>query len=284
MTAGPEAAEAPRPVDWIGRTERRADPMDPWPAAALIATLELDRPVPGAGDPLPLFWHWMHFKEAAPRSALGPDGHPALGGFLPPVAEPRRMWAGGRLVRHGDLPLGRPAERVSTILDVAEKTGRSGPLTFVTLRHEIAGAAGLAVVEEQDIVYRADPDPAAPPPAPKPAPTDETARAAWDCDETVLFRYSALTFNGHRIHYDLAHARETEGYPGLVVHGPLLATLLLELATGLAGPPRRFAFRATAPVFARERFETCARAEAHGLALWVRGADGRLAMTAEARW
>jgi 3-methylfumaryl-CoA hydratase len=201
------------------------------------------------------------------------------------------MWAGGRLAFHAPLPLGRPAARVSTVVGVAEKTGRRGPLTFVTVRHEIFGAQGLAVTEEQDIVYREDPEPGAVPPEPPSAPGNETCGRAWTCDPVLLFRYSALTFNGHRIHYDADYARSVEGYPGLVVHGPLLATLLLELAAGL-GPPAaggfvplaRFAFRATAPVFAGERFETCARPEAGGLALWVRGADGRLAMTAEAAW
>jgi 3-methylfumaryl-CoA hydratase len=273
------------PGAWIGLTERRADAMDPWAAGALIATLGLDRPAPRAGDPLPPFWHWLHFREAAPAGALGPDGHPAPGGFMPKVAQPRRMWAGGRLAFHAPLPLGRDAERVSTIAEVAEKRGRSGALTFVTVRHEIAGGAGRAVTEEQDIVYREDPGPEAARHAPREAPADETASRAWACDPVALFRYSALTFNGHRIHYDADYAREVEGYPGLVVHGPLLATLLLELAAGLRPePPARFAFRATAPVFARERFETCAREAAGGLALWVRGGDGRLAMTAEAGW
>ena len=271
----------PAPEDWIGTTRTRADPMDPWAAGALIATLELDRPAPGPGDPLPPFWHWMHFLEAAPRSALGPDGHPATGGFMPRVAQPRRMWAGGRLRVHAPLPLGTPATRRETIADVRRKTGRAGAMTFVTVRHEIAGGAGLAAVEEQDIVYRPDPDPDAPPRPPEQAPADETDARAWSCDPTVLFRYSALTFNGHRIHYDLDHATRVEGYPGLVVHGPLLATLLLELARemgagrGIAG----MAFRATAPVFADEPFETCGRPDGgDALALWVRGADGRLAM------
>ncbi len=276
-----DVAEMAEPEDWVGRQERRADAMDPWAANALAATLELERPPFAPGAALPLFWHWLHFREAAPRSALGVDGHPALGGFMPPVPEPRRMWAGGRLRAAGPLTLGQPAERVSTIASVRRTAGRSGPLSFVTLRHEIASAGRPAFTEEQDIVYRTDPAPGAAP-APTPAPADHTASRLWSCDATVLFRYSALTFNGHRIHYDLGYARDVEGYPGLVVHGPLLATLLLELATEIAGPPAAFAFRARAPVFAGEPFEACAKPADGGLALWIRGEDGRLAMTAEA--
>ncbi|MEM9144821.1 MAG: MaoC family dehydratase N-terminal domain-containing protein [Pseudomonadota bacterium] len=271
------------PKAWIGRSRTIADPMDPFAAQALVATLELDRPAPGLGDPLPPFWHWMHFREAARRSALGPDGHPATGSFLPKCPEPRRMWAGGRLRFAAPLPLGAPAEQRSTIAAVTAKQGRQGPLSFVTVRHEISGAIGLAVTEEQDIVYRTDPPPEAPRPQPPQAPRDEDAASAWSCDATVLFRYSALTFNGHRIHYDQEYARTVEGYAGLVVHGPLLATLLLEQARRMGVVPATFQFRATSPVLADEPFETCGRLGAEGLALWVRGADGRLAMTAEVR-
>lgn len=272
------------PKAWIGKTQERRDPMDPWAAAAMVAMLELDRPVPGPGDALPLFWHWLYFREAFPRSALGPDGHPAVGGFMPKVAQPRRMWAGGRLRVAGALPLGAPAVKRSSIADVAEKTGRAGEMTFVTVRHEISGAVGLAVTEEQDVVYRHDPPPGAPRPATKQAATDEDTARDWCCDSTVLFRYSALTFNGHKIHYDLTHAREVEGYPGLVVHGPLLATLLLELVAETVEPASiaGFDFRATAPVFAGETFTCCAKRTESGFALWVRGKDGRLAMQASA--
>ena len=271
------------PTDWIGRSRVETDPLDPWASRAFCATLELDRRVPAPGDPLPPFWHWMHFLEAAPRSALGQDGHPATGGFMPKVPQPRRMWAGGRVTFHRPLPLGQPATRRSTIANVSEKTGRAGAMTFVTVSHEIEGGAGLALTEEQDIVYRFDPDPSAPGPVPKAAPINETARRDWCCDATVLFRYSALTFNGHRIHYDLKHATGTEGYPGLVVHGPLLATLLLDLAGSMVGDAaiKGFSFRAMAPVFADEPFSACARAGAGRLALWIRGSDGRLAMQGE---
>ncbi|MBK0399279.1 MaoC family dehydratase N-terminal domain-containing protein [Limibaculum sp. M0105] len=273
----------PDPTDWVGRSRTETDPMSPWAANALVATLGLDRPAFAPGDALPPFWHWMYFLEARPRTELGPDGHPATGGFMPAVRQPRRMWAGGRVEFHAPMPLGAPATRRSTIAQVAEKTGRAGEMTFVTVRHEIGGSGGPAIVEEQDIVYRFDPEPGAKPPAPKAAPTDETARREWSMGPVELFRYSALTFNGHRIHYDLRHATETEGYPGLVVHGPLLATLLLDLAGDMAGGAhriRRFDFRALAPVFAGETFTACGREAPEGADLWIRGNDGRLTMTA----
>ncbi|MEM6680389.1 MAG: hypothetical protein AAF675_21190 [Pseudomonadota bacterium] len=267
------------------------DGMDPWSANALIATLGLDRPAFEAGDPLPPFWHWLHFREAAPRSALGRDGHPAPGWSIPATGLPRRMWAGGRLVFPGPLPLGAPARRRSRSLGVTNKTGRSGPLAFVTMQHDIEGPDGLAVREAQDLVYREDWQPGTPPPATRSAPIlppDGLSRG-WQLNATALFRYSALTFNGHRIHYDLAYAREVEGYQGLVVHGPLLATLMLELARE-AEPGRmrafrgRFAFRAASPVFADEPFTVAGHARDRGLTLWVAGGDGRLAMTGDLDW
>ena len=270
------------PQDWIGRNEEVPDALDPWPANALVATLGLERGAFAGGDALPPFWHWLHFREAAPRAALGRDGHPAPGAFMPPVGRARRMWAGGRLWFHAPLRLGAPATRRSTIADVTRKTGRSGALTFVTVRNEMLQDGAVAVSEEQDIVYRPDPAPRAARPAPQQAPAEATHRRDWIFDSVMLFRYSALTFNGHRIHYDADYAREVEGYPGLVVHGPLLATLLLELAGEIAGPPARFAFRATAPVVAGE--EVCVCAASGGTSLWCVGADGRLAMQAEAAW
>ncbi|MGF1503073.1 MAG: acyl-CoA dehydrogenase [Paracoccaceae bacterium] len=277
----PATDAAPDPAEAVGRTQSTKDPLDPWAANALAAALDLpDRFA--ESDALPPFWHWLYFREAAARADLGPDGHPARGRFLPATAEPRRMWAGGRLEFHAALPLGHAGTRRSTVADVSRKIGRSGPLTFATVRHEIAGALGPALTEEQDLVFRTDPPPDAPPPAPEPAPGDETEARRWQADATLLFRYSALSYNGHRIHYDAAYAREVEGYPGLVVHGPLLATLLLELVRGR--PLRRFAFRARAPVFAGEPFEACVRELDAAADLWIRGGDGRLAMSALAEW
>jgi 3-methylfumaryl-CoA hydratase len=270
---------------WIGRTERVSDPLAPWPAAALAATLDRDDP-PGAGDPLPAGWHWAYFLEAARAGALGRDGHPRRGGFLPPVPLPRRMWAGGRLGFEADLPLGAPAERVSEIVGVSAREGRTGPLVFVTVRHAISGARGVAVVEEHDIVYREDPRPGEAAPAPKAAPADAAWRREVRPDAVLLFRYSALTFNGHRIHYDRDYATRVEGYPGLVVHGPLMATLLLDLLRreNPGRRPARFEFRALSPVFDTAPFAVCGRPEGDGAALWVSGPSGELAMTARAEF
>ncbi|MEL7139745.1 MAG: acyl-CoA dehydrogenase [Pseudomonadota bacterium] len=284
------------PQAWRGRLDRSSDAMDPFAANALGATLDLGRAPFRPGDALPPFWHWLYFPEAAPRASLGRDGHPAPGWSLPATGLPRRMWAGGRLVFRAPLPLGAPAERVTKLGSLKRKEGRSGPLAFVTMRREIAGAAGPAVTEEQDIVYRQEHERAAPAPDAPAAPPAPSPAAGWSqhwqLDETVLFRYSALTFNGHRIHYDAAYAREVEGYAGLVVHGPLLATLLLELAAA-AAPDRfapffrgRFAFRAASPVIAGEPFTTHATRREGGLDLWVSAGDApeRLAMTAEVGW
>lgn len=277
--------------DAVGRTMRLEDRIDPWRAGALHATLGLDGPAPAEGDPLPAFWHWIYFLEARPRGALGRDGHPAkgAGGFIPDLGLPRRMWAGGRLEFHRPLPLGCAAEKVTTIEAIEEKTGRTGPLAFVTLRHEISGPDGLAVTERQDIVYREDPAPNAPRPAPAAAPTDEERCELWRLGPVELFRYSALTFNGHRIHYDRDYAREVEGYPGLVVHGPLIAQLLLGLAETALGPAARFEFRARAPAFDGEEIAICLKSDSPiagavtaNATLWARGADGRLVMSGEA--
>jgi len=270
----------------VGRSVEIADAMDPARAAALHAALGREGPSPQAGDPLPPFWHWLYFWDARPPSALGRDGHPKLGGFLPDMGLPRRMWAGGRLSFRCPVLLGAPARKRSTIAAATRKEGRSGPLAFLTVRHEITGASGVGVVEEQDIVYREDPAPGAPAPTSEAARTDEAYRRRWTANSTLLFRYSALTFNGHRIHYDLDYCREVEGYPGLVVHGPLLATLMLELAAAvLPGRLASFAFRARSPVFHTEAFEVCAKPLFKGaegdIALWVRAEDGRLAMTGE---
>ncbi|WP_328703049.1 FAS1-like dehydratase domain-containing protein [Arenibaculum pallidiluteum] len=268
---------------WVGRTETRSDHLDPWTARAMAATL--GRPgVPEAGDPLPPGWHWAFFREAAPATALGRDGHPRRGGFLPPVPLPRRMWAGGRLSFPGTLRVGARAVRVSEILSVEGRQGRTGPLIFVTVRHTIDGGEGPAVAEEHDIVYRADPRPGDPAPAAQPAPGGASWTRRVVPDPVLLFRYSALTFNGHRIHYDLSYATGVEGYPGLVVHAPLMATLLLDLLEREAGAPpvRHFAFRGMAPVFDTAAFTLNGRAAGTGAELWVAGPAGELAVNATA--
>lgn len=262
------------------RSERIADRMDPARAAALHATLGRAGPPSAAGEALPAFWHHIHFWAPQPPAALGRDGHPRVGqGLIPDLGLPQRMWAGGRLAFHAPLVIGTPAERVSVCESVAEKQGRSGRLGFVTLRHEILQRGRLCLVEHQDLVYRAPPDRRHSAPPPPEARGDEAEAVQRAFDAVTLFRYSALTFNGHRIHYDADYCREVEGYPGLVVHGPLLAQMLIDLAERAAGPVANFAFRATAPLFSGETGSFCRGPDG---ALWVRGADGRLCMAATA--
>ncbi len=256
--------------------------MDPARAEALHATLGRPGPPPAAGGPLPPLWHWIYFWSIAPMAELGPDGHLALGRFLPDMGLPRRMWAGSRFTFHRSLSLGAPAERRSTIADVVSKEGRSGPLAFVTVQHRLSDADGLCVEEQQDLVFRSAQKPGAPPAPPKPAPSNGPA---WSRrvtpDPVLLFRYSALTFNGHRIHYDRDFACDTEGYPGLIVHGPLLGLLMCQLAMDENGPrrPAGYRFRLSQPIFAHQNF-TVAGSPLDGgreAELWVQNEDGALA-------
>ncbi|PPQ27279.1 FAS1-like dehydratase domain-containing protein [Rhodopila globiformis] len=268
---------------WIGRQEILLDQITRFPVAALSATLDRDDQVPKGGDELPPLWHWLYFLPTARQSALGPDGHPARGGFLPPVPLPRRMWAGGRLMFHQPLRVGETITRVSTVQDVTVKHGRNGPLCFVLVRHDISGNDGLALVEEHDIVYRDMPGPGEAPAAPKPARTDDAWRRDIQPTDPLLFRYSALTFNSHRIHYDRRYVTETEGYPGLVVHGPLIATLLMDLLRRNADRPvGSFRFRAVSPLFDTAPFSVHGAPDGDNVALWARSAEGNLAMEAEA--
>ena len=276
--------------DWIGRTELQQDVITPVPWAALAATLDRPLPDPGPapGTPLPALWHWLYFLPLAPQSALGPDGHPRRGDFLPPVALPRRMWAGSELDFAEPLYLGDRLERRSTIEQVSSKTGRSGPLVFVTVRHEIRrpGAAAPALTERHHIVYRDRPG-VGDAPAPRlPAPAAGRWRQDLQPDAVLLFRYSALTFNGHRIHYDRSHATGAEGYPGLVVHGPLIATLLLGLLQRERprARVRGFRFRALHPAFDGQPLSLHGEPAADGrsVALWASDADNGLCMQAEA--
>ncbi len=279
-------------ADWIGRTESRVDTVTAAPMAALSATLDRDDPVPRQGDPLPLLWHWLYFLPTDPQSTLAPDGHARLGGFLPPVALQRRMYAGGRVELHHALRVGDPIRRTSRIVDVAEKTGRSGPLTFVRVRHEISSAAGLALVEDHDIVYRDSAGREAPRPVETaPGATDGSfgGEADWMReivpDEALLFRYSALTFNAYRIHYDRDFAVAIQGYQGLVVHAPLVATLLADLLRRSMADPvvSTFSFRALQPIIDGRSLALCGRrVDAGRVALWARVADGSRAFEATA--
>ena len=275
--------------EWIGRTEKRTDQVRAAPVAALAATLDRDDPEPLPGSDLPPLWHWLFFTPLARASEIGADGHAKRGGFLPPVPLPRRMWAGGRLQFDHPLHIGDEITRHSSISDVNIKHGRSGALVFVTVRHQISDARGVALTEEHDIVYRDNPLPDAPSTTPQPASANATFTRELVPDPVLLFRYSALTFNGHRIHYDRPYATEVEGYPGLIVHGPLIATLLLDLLRRERPDARvrRFAFKAMRPVFDIHRFSVCGKPEAsaHGeqrVALWARDHEGFLAMQAHA--
>ncbi len=279
-------------TDWIGREESATDVLRSEPVRALEAALDRDGAAYTAGTAMPPLRHWLSFWVIAPRSGLGRDGHPKLGGFLPDVGAhwgrpARRMWAGSRLEFHHDLPLDQPATRRAVIEAVSEKHGRSGGLVFVTVRQDISDASGrLCVTDRHDIVYREDGNSqTVPEPAPASISGDQQHEQAFLADATLLFRYSALTFNGHRIHYDRDYAREVEGYGGLVVHGPLLATLLCDFARALRPQQAmaRFSFRGRRPVIDGQGFTLCAKDAADGgLALWIRDHEGMLAMTAEA--
>lgn len=273
---------------WIGKSETRTDLIAPFPANALAATLDRDDPVYVEGSDLPPLWHLVYCLPVARISKLGYDGHPAKGGFLPPVPLPRRMWAGGRFAFLRPLKIGSRVTRTATVLDVSHKAGRTGSLVFVTARFEFSDVDGVAMSEERDIVYR-EPlvaEAGAPVAAAKRAP--ETAQ--WERvirpDPVLLFRYSALTFNGHRIHYDQPFATRQEGYPGLIVHGPLLATLLVDLVRREMPDATiaTFDFRAVSPLFDTADFAVCGTPSVDGrtIKLWARGADGALAMDATA--
>ena len=267
---------------WVGRTDERRDVIVTERCVALQAAFHHPGTMLSAGDPLPPLWHWLYFWDIAPRSGLGRDGHPALGGFLPPVGPARRMWAGSRVSFPGALRLGETATRVSTIASIAEKTGRSGRLVFVTVRHELSGGEGLAIVDEHDIVYREDNGTNASARPGEPAPEGAQWSEQVDPDPTLLFRYSALTFNGHRIHYDREYAHDVEGYDGLVVHGPMLATMMVGLAAR-ALPDRkisRFEFRGLRPVLDIDTFTVNADPDgADALSVWVANGEGMLSMS-----
>lgn len=273
---------------WQGNSESHTDWLTASPVAALAATLDRADPAPSTGAPLPALWHWLYFLPFAPHSQIGEDGHPRRGGFLPPVPLPRRMWAGSRLRWNASNPLqvGQEVQRTSTIQSVKHKAGRSGELLFVQLEHRYANAQGEALVEEQDIVYRAAAAPGTPAPAPQKPPL--AGQAAWSRsitpDPVLLFRYSALTFNGHRIHYDRDYATREEGYSGLVVHGPLLATLLMDLLRRHLPEAKvaSFAFKAVRPTLDTHTFSVHGKPSEDGktIALWGEDHEGWLTIQA----
>ena len=272
---------------WVGRTETLTDELNAAPVRGLSATLDRDDPAPGPGTVLPPLWHWLYFLPQHRQSEIGPDGHAKRGGFLPPVPLPRRMWAGGRLTWDAVNPLvvGDAVRRTSRIASVTHKAGRTGDLLFVLVRHEIANARGLSLTEEHDIVYRA----VAQPGDPVPPPVAAEPGAAWQReivpDDVLLFRYSALTFNGHRIHYDRRYVTEVEGYPGLIVHGPLIATLLVDLVRRHRPQAfvKGFQFKAVRPTFDLHPFRLNAQPSADGktVRVWAQDHEGWLTMQGE---
>lgn len=277
------AGESPYAA-WIGRTEQLEDDMSPGQAVAAAATMDDTTTVLGPGAALPLLWHWFYFLPRAPQSRLGVDGHPERGGFLPPIPYPRRMFAGARLRLHRPLTLGAPARREGVIRNVTTKSGRSGSLAFVTVGYSFFQGDTLCIEEEQDIVYR---EPGLPVPAPAPVELPPPPVGAWSRvvtpDSRLLFRFSALTFNAHRIHYDRDYATQEEGYPGLVVHGPLTAILLLELVRfNATRPVAGFSFRGQAPLFDLSPFRLVAVPEGDRVILEAQGPDGKAALSAEA--
>ncbi|MEO3388393.1 MaoC family dehydratase N-terminal domain-containing protein [Mesorhizobium sp. CAU 1741] len=270
---------------WIGRQ----DTVDDLLTVDLVRKFRATFNQPGevrVGDVAPQLIHFCLGQPSAPTASLGADGHPARGGFLPPVPLPRRMWAAGKLVFHGDLRVGDSVSRVSRIADVAVKEGRSGTLCFVTVEHDVLIGGDRRIEERQVIVYR-EPDAAAPsqPPSPvDPAPEGERQRRV-EPTAALLFRYSAMTFNGHLIHYDRTYATQVEGYPGLVVHGPMQATMLLQLATELRGKaPAQFSFRSESPLFDSDPIVLHATDTAQGMSLWTTRENGPFAMRADAAW
>ena len=271
---------------WIGRSQTLHDNITTAPWVALNATLDHpDRPVV-PGDALPPLWHWLYFLPKHRQSEIGADGHAKRGGFLPPVLLPRRMWAGSQFEFHTPVRVGDVVARKSTIADVARKEGRSGKLVFVKVKHELFcnGAASPALTEFHDIVYRQARQPGDVEPRPQPGPTGAPWQREIVPDDVLLFRYSALTFNGHRIHYDRKYVTEVEGYPGLVVHGPLIATLLMDLLRRHASDAQvaSFRFKAVRPTFDLHPFKVNGQREGNTVKLWAQDHEGWLTMDAVA--
>ncbi len=269
--------------DWIGRKESAADVATGWPVAALNATLDRHEPPPAEGDAIPPGWHWLYFLETHPASELGHDGHAKRGGFLPPVPLPRRMWAGGRIEFRRALRVGDRMRRESEIVSVEPKTGKSGSLVFVTVRHTVLIADEVAVVEDHDIVYREAAKAGEPPPQVRPAPATAPWRRELTADIVTLFRFSALIFNAHRIHYDLDYVKE-EGYPALIVHGPLQTLLMLDLCRRNNADVAKLDYRAVHPVFDTELLSVNGNPAADGskVDLWIANGAGNYAMTGTA--
>ena len=269
-------------LEWTNKTTEAEDTIRLQPANFMKATLNRP-PKLKEGDNLPPLWHWVYFLEAKPESDLGRDAHPKKGDFLPPIQLPRRMWAGGRFTFYNDLVIGEKAQKITTIKKIVEKEGSAGPLCFITLEHKIYSKDEISIIEEQDLVYLQDQQ------GSKSLPLAQNNVEKADFSQEIhpsailLFRYSALTFNGHRIHYDLDYAKNVEGYDGLVFHGPLTATLLLDLALKERKQPiKKYSFRGIAPLSNLDCFWIEGKSEDNTAILWARRKDGVVAMKAKA--
>jgi 3-methylfumaryl-CoA hydratase len=271
---------------WIGRSETVHDTIGPTPVKALNATLDHPAAPAPNGTPLPPLWHWLYFLPLHRQSEIGPDGHAKRGGFLPPVPLPRRMWAGSQFEFRSPVRVGDAVARTSTIDGVTSKEGRTGKLVFVKVRHELRcnGASDPAIVEFHDIVYREAKRSTDVEPPPQAAPTGAAWRREVVADDVLLFRYSALTFNGHRIHYDRKYVTDVEGYPGLIVHGPLIATLLMDLLRCHAPEAEvaTFRFKAVRPTFDLHPLRVNGQRQGNSVKLWAQDHEGWLTMDAVA--
>jgi 3-methylfumaryl-CoA hydratase len=271
---------------WIGRSQESSDVVTAQLVKGLRATLFQEIGEPKPGDAAPFTVHWCLAQPVFPMTLLGRDGHPTRGGFLPPVPLPRRMWAGGELQFFDTLRVGDEQRRNSRIADVTVKKGSSGTLCFVSVEHEVTTPRGVAIRERQDIVYREmggnQPAPAKTASPPPVAKHRETHMA----DAVLLFRYSALTFNGHRIHYDRDYVTNVEGYPGLIFHGPLQAAFIVELAAKLHGgkPPKKLSYRGVQPLFEGAEFSVNANYNGAAMEVWTANAAGEPTMKGTATW
>lgn len=269
-------ADAGEWARWVGRTTTVTDTLDPAQARKMQATLDRE-PAIAVGEELPPAWHWLYFHDPVRAGDLGDDGHPRLGLSLPQFPLTRRMWAGGRLEWARPLRVGVPAIRTSTVASIDSKQGRTGSLIFVAINHEVTQGGQTCIVERQDVVYR-EAAGSAGEVAPMAAEVTCDHEARWTFDSAALFRYSALTFNSHRIHYDADYARDVEGYPGVIVHGPLLATLLLDIVVQNGRTPRSMEYRAKNPVFLPDSVVVRSSREGDAVHVWAARGTGGLAM------
>ncbi len=271
---------------WIGRSSQASDIVTAQLVKGLRATLFMEIGDPRPGDAAPWTVHWCLAQPVYPMSELGPDGHPTRGGFLPPVPLPRRMWAGGELEFFDALRVGDETTRTSRIADVTMKTGSTGVLCFVSVDHLVTTSRGTALRERQDIVYRDISTAPATALAKAAAPPAAKHRETHMADPVLLFRYSALTFNGHRIHYDRDYVTKVEGYPGLIFHGPMQAAFIVELAAKLHGgaAPKKFTYRGLQPLFEGTEFSVNANDTGAGMELWTANSEGQPTMKGTATW